>query len=124
VPAVEGAGLGDFHENKKFLDLMHESIKKALTEGADETIIAEATQRGEGWMHINDMRNVPALGRIGDPDDIIASVRVDEGKIAAETYERMPSYRICTSDGLTTLSEGLAQYLQQRLKRQHESESN
>lgn len=28
-----------------------------------------------------DSRNVPALGRIGDPDDIIASVRVEEGKV-------------------------------------------
>jgi hypothetical protein len=28
-----------------------------------------------------DMRNVPALGRIGDPDDIIASVRVEGGKV-------------------------------------------
>ena len=27
------------------------------------------------------MRNVPALGRIGDPDDIIASVRVEDGKV-------------------------------------------
>ena len=30
-----------------------------------------------------DNRNVPALGRIGDPDDIIASVRVEEGKVSS-----------------------------------------
>lgn len=29
-----------------------------------------------------DERNVPALGRIGDPDDILASVRVEEGKVS------------------------------------------
>ena len=28
-----------------------------------------------------DQRNIPALGRIGDPDDIIASVRVEEGMV-------------------------------------------
>lgn len=30
---------------------------------------------------ITDQRNIPALGRIGDPDDIIASVRVEEGRV-------------------------------------------
>ena len=30
-----------------------------------------------------DNRNIPALGRIGDPDDIIASVRVEEGKVSS-----------------------------------------
>lgn len=28
-----------------------------------------------------DERNIPPLGRIGDPDDIIASVRVQGGKV-------------------------------------------
>ena len=32
-----------------------------------------------------DQRNIPALGRIGDPDDIIASVRVEEGKVRFST---------------------------------------
>jgi len=64
-----------------------------------------ARQLQEGWMHIHgasllhdhsrspwfgsghrcaytlsDERNIPPLGRIGDPDDIIASVRVQDGK--------------------------------------------
>ena len=30
---------------------------------------------------VADNRNVPALGRIGDPDDIIASVRVERGEV-------------------------------------------
>ena len=63
-----------------------------------------AVQLQDGWMHIHgasqtspvprlrlshvpcvvaDNRNVPALGRIGDPDDIIASVRVEEGEVSA-----------------------------------------
>jgi len=32
-----------------------------------------------------DQRNIPALGRIGDPDDIIASVRVEEGRVRLST---------------------------------------
>jgi len=123
LPAVEGAGLGDFKENKKFMGLLHDSVARALKEGADEAITAEATQRNEGWMHVNDARNIPAPERVGDPDDIIASVRVEKGKVLPETYERMPSYRICTADGLTTLSEGLTKYLQQTLQRKHEEEN-
>ena len=29
-----------------------------------------------------DERNIPPLGRIGDPDDIIASVRVQDGEVS------------------------------------------
>ena len=29
-----------------------------------------------------DERNIPSLGRVGDPDDIIASVRVQDGKVS------------------------------------------
>jgi len=42
-----------------------------------------------------DQRNIPALGRIGDPDDIIASVRVEEGKVRFSTSV-VPAFSICT----------------------------
>ena len=32
-----------------------------------------------------DERNIPPLNRIGDPDDILASVRVENGKVKAHT---------------------------------------
>jgi hypothetical protein len=78
---------------------------------------------------VADDRNIPALGRIGDPDDILASVLVEDGKvlqcdfsaeyrstmyfgqILPETYQAMPSYRLCTADGLPQLTQGLAQKL-------------
>lgn len=64
----------------------------------DEVQINGAVQTQRGWMHIHgvhffptaftaffhhspDDRNIPALGRIGDPDDILASVLVDDGKV-------------------------------------------
>lgn len=71
-------------------------------EGVDEVQVNGARQLQEGWMHIHgaflfrssrfdrrdcraytlvDERNIPPLGRIGDPDDIIASVRVQDGKV-------------------------------------------
>ncbi|KAI0767389.1 hypothetical protein C8Q74DRAFT_1203811 [Fomes fomentarius] len=111
LPALgpgEGAGLNDFVENERFREVLHEAIQSALHDGADEVQKNGAIQIREGWMHIHDDRNIPALGRIGDPDDIIASVRVENGEILAETYQPMPSYRLCTSDGVVQLTEGLA----------------
>ncbi|KAG9006505.1 hypothetical protein FRB94_014339 [Tulasnella sp. JGI-2019a] len=118
-------GDGGFQENPPFRDLLHESIASAL-EGSvgdlDPVIEAEALQRGEGWLHINDHRNVPPMGRIGDPDDIIGTVMVQGGEIIASTYQAMPSYRVCTADGPTRLPEGLARKLQESLEKEWEKE--
>ncbi|KAG2108448.1 uncharacterized protein F5147DRAFT_576694 [Suillus discolor] len=110
------AGLNDFVENPKFRVIMHEAIQTGLQEKVDDIWINAALQLQQGWMHIHgitknnvvDNRNLPALGRIGDPDDIIASVLVQDSKILPDTYQSMPSYRLCTSDGPTLLTEGLA----------------
>ncbi|KAL0946099.1 hypothetical protein HGRIS_012364 [Hohenbuehelia grisea] len=109
------AGLNDFKENPGFRTVLHEAIQAGLKEGVDDIQINGAIQTQEGWMHIHDDRNIPALGRIGDPDDIIASVLVEGGKILAETYQAMPAYRLCTSDGVTQLTPGLAQKLREKL---------
>ncbi|KIJ63645.1 hypothetical protein HYDPIDRAFT_91999 [Hydnomerulius pinastri MD-312] len=134
LPAVsEGAsedvdaGLNDFVENPRFRPLMHEAIQQALREGSDEVWTNGALQLQQGWMHIHglrnlfltlhvDNRNIPALGRIGDPDDIIASVLVEDSRILPDTYQAMPSYRLCTSDGPTQLTEGLAKRLKDLLE--------
>ncbi|KAJ7507215.1 hypothetical protein B0H11DRAFT_1705976 [Mycena galericulata] len=118
------AGLNDFVENPKFRVLLHEAIQDGLREGVDDIQINGAAQLENGWMHVHDDRNIPALGRIGDPDDIIASVLVEDGLIKPETYQAMPSYRICTSDGPTQLTPGLAQKLQAVLEQRARSESS
>ncbi|KZV75644.1 hypothetical protein PENSPDRAFT_646940 [Peniophora sp. CONT] len=110
------AGLNDFVENATFRHVLHDAIKQGLAEGVDDIQVHGALQLREGWMHINDQRNVPALGRIGDPDDILGSVRVEDGKIMAETYEAMPAYRLCTSDGVIQLTDGLANKLRHILE--------
>ncbi|KAJ3482018.1 hypothetical protein NLI96_g7278 [Meripilus lineatus] len=117
------AGLNDFRQNPSFLNILHEAIESGLNDGVDEVQKNGAIQTQQGWMHIHDERNVPALGRIGDPDDIIASVRVEEGKILPGTYQRMPSYRLCTSDGIMQLSEGLANRLMETLRKYAELET-
>ncbi|KAF9568945.1 hypothetical protein CPC08DRAFT_678513 [Agrocybe pediades] len=117
--AQEGDGkettLSDFVQNDNFIRFMHDTIKDVLEKGEDDIWTTGAMQLQHGWMHIHDQRNVPALGRIGDPDDIIASVLVEDSKIKAETYQAMPSYRVCTADGIVQLTEGIATRLKERL---------
>ncbi|KZT36288.1 hypothetical protein SISSUDRAFT_1024433 [Sistotremastrum suecicum HHB10207 ss-3] len=117
--------LNDFRENPAFMSLLHRTIQKALRDGVDETLKAEAIQRGEGWLHINGTsskspqmmpRNVPALGRINDPEDIVASVMVEDGKILPDTYQVMPTYRLITTDGPIRLPHGLDERLSETLE--------
>ncbi|EIN06819.1 hypothetical protein PUNSTDRAFT_72844 [Punctularia strigosozonata HHB-11173 SS5] len=118
------AGLNDFRENPRFREVLHEVIREGLIEGCDDIQINGALQIREGWMHIHalDERNPPPLGRIGDMDDIIGSVRVEDSRIIPDTYQPMPSYRICTADGVTQLTEGLATKLNRVLERMNQDE--
>ncbi|EGO01065.1 hypothetical protein SERLA73DRAFT_50596, partial [Serpula lacrymans var. lacrymans S7.3] len=100
----------------KFRAVLHRAIQTGLREGADDIQINGALQLQIGWMHIHDERNVPALGRVGDPDDILASLLVEDSKIQPEMYQAMPSYRLCTVDGPTQLTDGLALKLKRLLE--------
>ncbi|PPQ89226.1 hypothetical protein CVT25_001305 [Psilocybe cyanescens] len=107
--------LDDFVGNDKFLVFLHDTIKSALERRQDEIWRDAAIGLGSGWMHIGDQRNIPALGRVGDPDDILATVLVQDGQIVPGTYQPMPSYRICTVDGVLQLTPGLASHLKEAL---------
>lgn len=122
--ADESAGLNDFVENDQFREVLHDAIRSGLRDGVDEDQKNAAIQTQEGWMHLHDMRNIPALGRIGDPDDIVGSVRVEDSKILAETYQPMPAYRLCTSDGVLQLTEGLRFRLLELLRQRVREESS
>ncbi|KAF8182040.1 hypothetical protein BJ912DRAFT_832384, partial [Pholiota molesta] len=115
-PAERTASLQVFVQNDKFMDLLHETIKAGLNDGVDEIWKDKATALQSGWMHIHDQRNIPALDRIGDPDDIIATVLVEDGKMLVDTYQPMPAYRVCTADGVMQLTPGLSHYLQNKLQ--------
>ncbi|KAF8688671.1 hypothetical protein RHS03_09529, partial [Rhizoctonia solani] len=118
-----GEESNSFQENQAFVDLLHETVKAALIEGADRDLGNDAVQRKEGWLHVHDYRNFPELGRVGDPDDILGSVLVQDGKIKGETYERMPAYRTCTTDGPVKLSPSLHERLLKSLKEAYQKES-
>jgi hypothetical protein len=94
------------HTTAKFLKLLHRTIQSSLAAGLDDIWDNGAKQVQQGWMHVHgektppicnvlyaslyprvqDQRNVPALGRIGDPDDIIASVLVENSMVILFLY--------------------------------------
>ncbi|BEI91851.1 uncharacterized protein CcaverHIS019_0406710 [Cutaneotrichosporon cavernicola] len=112
LPATPEAGLSDFEENPAFRIVLHAAIKDGLEKGADERIMYEAEMRpGDGYMTLTDERAVPPQGRIGETEDLIGSVFVKDGKIVASTYEPFPSYRLVTSNGVLTLSDGLDKHV-------------
>lgn len=44
-------------------------------------------------------------------------MRVEDGKMLIETYQPMPTYRLCTGDGVLQLSDGLLRKLKDVLER-------
>lgn len=101
--------------SEAFVDLLHDTVKAALIEGVDQELINDATQRQEGWLHVHgefisrcfdsrqlnssaDLRNFPEMGRVGDPDDILGSVLVQEGKVRALAMSRCMARAECFVD--------------------------
>ncbi|TXT07247.1 hypothetical protein VHUM_03417 [Vanrija humicola] len=112
LPPVADAGLNDFVENPRFRAVLHAAIKDGLAAGASDTVAFEAgTRPGDGYMHITDERAIPPAGRIGETEDLIGSVYVENGKIVASTYEPGPGYRLVTGHGVMTLPRGLDEYV-------------
>lgn len=72
---------------------MHESIKSGLERGVAETVDFEASTRpGDGYIHITDERAIPPAGRIGETEDLIGSVFVQDGKVSCRCLSRRIAY--------------------------------
>ncbi|KDN34903.1 hypothetical protein RSAG8_12043, partial [Rhizoctonia solani AG-8 WAC10335] len=98
-----GEESNSFEENQAFVDLLHDTVKAALVEGVDQEL---------------------EMGRVGDPDDILGSVLVQGSKIKGETYQRMPTYRTCTTDGPVKLSPSMHERLLKSLREARQKESS
>ncbi|WVQ69311.1 uncharacterized protein L199_007528 [Kwoniella botswanensis] len=106
------ATLDDFREEPGFLDTLHSAIQSGLELGKSDSIKYEAESRPtDGWIHVTDERAIPPVGRIGETEDLIGSVYVQDGKIIASTYSPLPTYRIITPNGVLTLPKGLDEHL-------------
>ncbi|KAF8931037.1 hypothetical protein BGZ58_007843 [Dissophora ornata] len=103
-----------FTENGAFNNVLHAVIQQNLDK--DPMVETVLHQQSEGWTHIVDYRNPAPYGRIPSSEDIFGSVQIVDGVIQPSTYQRMPSHRIVSGDGLFQLSEYLHEKLVHHLK--------
>ncbi|KAI8579073.1 hypothetical protein K450DRAFT_243723 [Umbelopsis ramanniana AG] len=106
---------GTFAENEEFADLLHKVIGDNVDKVDDSSLKGMAEWQQEGWLHVADERNPPPWGRIPLPEDIFGSVLLSKGIIQPNTYQRMPSHRFVTSNGLFQLSPPMQSILRSTL---------
>jgi hypothetical protein len=66
--------------------LIHAIIKKHVHE--DPVLEALAKHQGLGYFNVNDQRTSTNYGRVSDPEDILGTVRLNDGKMVPGTYEK------------------------------------
>lgn len=71
----------------------------AEPEGASGQGGAGGAGRG-GWVHLSDRRNPPDFGRIAWPEDILASVEVDDAGNVVGNAQPSGTYRVLTNEGM------------------------
>ncbi|KAJ3035711.1 hypothetical protein HDV00_003472 [Rhizophlyctis rosea] len=76
----------NFRENPIFEDFLHSWLRDNIE--SDDFTKALATHQQIGYLNINDSRVYTAWGRVSDPEDILGSVRLDNGQIVKGSYER------------------------------------
>jgi hypothetical protein len=91
----------NFEENIDFKNRLFEHLKN--THLNSSYLKSMASVYPDGWMHIVDGRALTVFGRCPDPDDIFASVIVNDGQMIPDTIERMPTHRLLTVNGLFVL---------------------
>ncbi|KAM0746917.1 hypothetical protein T439DRAFT_329192 [Meredithblackwellia eburnea MCA 4105] len=104
----------NFEENKEFKELLHDVLREAVWD--DLALQTEATVRGEGFIHLTDYRNPADLNRVPAPDDIVASILVQDGKLVPGSYEPSMTHRTVTMDGMMRLGEELMVVLRSKLE--------
>lgn len=91
----------DFTDNPAMKKQIFRKIRQNLTKSSYLNSMAANYQ--DGWMHIADGRAMSIFSRCPEPDDIIATVLVRDGKMLPETLESMPTHRLLTINGLFQL---------------------
>eukprot|EP01100_Stratorugosa_tubuloviscum_P006342 TRINITY_DN2742_c0_g1_i1.p1 TRINITY_DN2742_c0_g1~~TRINITY_DN2742_c0_g1_i1.p1 ORF type:complete len:229 (-),score=81.94 TRINITY_DN2742_c0_g1_i1:107-754(-) len=102
-----------FEANEEFVNILHETIVQFINENG--IYIAKAQKEKSGWIHVVDYRQ-PLTRRTPWPEDIFGSVKVENGIILPQTYQRMPTYRLCTAAGLFQFDEWFNEKLLNKLQ--------
>ncbi|KAJ1675118.1 hypothetical protein EV182_001904 [Spiromyces aspiralis] len=99
----------NFIENPEFMERVQAVVGKYATD--DNELQAYARYQKTGWLNISDNRNPPPAGRTAYPEDIFGTIKLEDGQMVSGTYQRMPTHRPVTNDGLFQLPRGLHQWL-------------
>ncbi|TPX34076.1 hypothetical protein SmJEL517_g03279 [Synchytrium microbalum] len=122
--AVIGWVLDENHEklspsnveiNPIFEELLHDVLKDHVHESI--AVVYGAAKQVEGYLNVNDSRVFVTYGRVADPEDLLGVVRLEGGKPIPNSYERSPTHRMVSSNGLLQLEEDMHAFLLQRLKK-------
>ncbi|GAA6020822.1 hypothetical protein JCM10207_001668 [Rhodosporidiobolus poonsookiae] len=97
-----------FSENPDFMRLVHDVLKQAVEHDPWLQTQAKAVEGNDTFIHITDFRSSPDANRAPHPQDVLASVLVQSGKLVPQSYEpNSVAYRLVSEDGLMQLGEGL-----------------
>lgn len=88
---------------------MKQRINQIIKEHAYTSpyFMALAQNWNSGWMHIADGRSLAAFGRCPEPDDILATVLLEDGRMVPASIQEMPTHRLLTVNGLFQLPADL-----------------
>ena len=67
-------------------------------------------------LNVQDQRVFTPYGRVADPEDILGVVRVHQGKLVPNSYEKMPTHRLLSMNGVFQLTDFLSQQLLRELE--------
>ncbi|KAI9104829.1 hypothetical protein DFS34DRAFT_604677 [Phlyctochytrium arcticum] len=114
VPSVDKLGPASFKANREFEELIQEVLAEWVTH--DEGFQGLAQHQKVGFLNINDQRTPSPWGRVSDPEDILGTIQLDNGKLVSGSYEGMPTHRLVSGNGLFQLSELLHGKLLDKLR--------
>lgn len=107
----------DFREVPEFLKIAQSTIGQYIDQCPYYSHLAEA-QAGEEdlYFHVFDLRAPPPAGRIPYVEDILGTVRLQDGKIVVGSYEPNWMYRVVTHSGVFTISDFLTKKVRKALE--------
>jgi hypothetical protein len=103
-----------FESNPIFHTVLNDTLSRFVYES--EIQKALATHFESGYLNINDQRTLVNWGRTADPEDILGTVLVKDGKMVPKTFEAMPTHRLYTINGFFKLEPFLSEKLLLQLK--------
>jgi hypothetical protein len=103
-----------FHDNPLFYRVLNDTLSKYVLQSPTQQALAKHFQ--SGFMNINDIRSPQNWGRTADPEDILGTILVKDGKMIPGTFEAMPSHRLYSSHGFFQLEPFLVEKLLETLK--------